>query len=149
MFRSKSAVLQDVNIRLFYLKNLDRIAAAFHEKNPNAAIAVSTLVARWPMDTDDQFNMADGHVWWMTEGHLTHTDAARLLNRFDGLIRRYVAERGFVLVDMAQIFEPLDRQRLFYSFPHLTNEGYETMARNYYEELRRAHLIHGTELPVK
>jgi lysophospholipase L1-like esterase len=131
----------------WFLRNLDRIVAAFRRENPEVRIALCTLVGRWPMMSPEEFARNDGHVDWMTAQHTTVEEAADHLARFNDLIRTYAAEHGLVLIDAARIFEPLDRRRLQWDFAHMHNEGYELLAEVMYEELRRAGVLAGDPRP--
>jgi len=50
------------NIYHFLFKNMSRTVKSFKKINPNVKIVVSSLVGRWPMDTDEQFRDKFGHV---------------------------------------------------------------------------------------
>jgi hypothetical protein len=51
----KCADATPAEIYRFYLKNVDRMVAAYRNQNPNAVIALCTLVGRWPTETDQEF----------------------------------------------------------------------------------------------
>jgi lysophospholipase L1-like esterase len=119
----------------FYLRNLDHMIASFRNQNPAVKIVISTLVGRWPMDTEEQFERDDGHIWWMKGYHMSRQGAAAMLARFNQLIVDYAGANHLTLVDMAGTFAGLDRQRLMWSFAHMTNEGYEIVARTFYDAI--------------
>ncbi len=127
----------------YFLRNLDRIVAAFRRENPQVVIAISTLAARWPQGTQEDFDSQYGHVWWMKEHGMGPQEASVALARFNALIREYAAERGLVLVDMEAEYAALDRSRLFFDFAHMHPDGYALMAGTIYEALRKAGAVNG------
>jgi hypothetical protein len=128
----------------FFIRNLDHTVDSFRRANSGTKVLISTLVGRWPMDTEEQFDRSDGHIWWMKTHHQNRQDAAAALDRFNALIRAYAASRHLILVDMAQVFASLDRQKLMWSFAHMTNEGYEIIAHTIYDSMLREQLLSGS-----
>jgi lysophospholipase L1-like esterase len=131
----------------FYLANLDRIVAAFQRTSPHTRVVICTLAGRWPEGTRAQFDLREGHVWWMKSRDLGPEQAAEALARFNELIREHARERALLLVDVAHAFESLDRERLFWDFAHLHFEGYELLAELIYDGLRQGGLIQDAPSP--
>ncbi len=129
----------------FLFENMTQSIRAFSESNPNVKIVVSSLVSRWPMDTEDQFRSKFGHVWWM-EGHrVGRNDAALLLQRLNKELEQFSVDNDLIFVDMAKVFSTLDRQRLMIDFCHMTEDGYKIMAGTFYQELHRRNIVRGIE----
>jgi len=128
----------------FYLENLSRTVRAFKDANPEVNIAISSLVGRWPMDTEEQFRNPFGHVWWMDE-NVSREEASVLLEEFNSLIERYAAENGLLFVDMSATFRELDRQQLMVDFAHMRGDGYPIMAHKFYHQFREAGFLTGLE----
>ncbi len=136
------------DIYRFYTHNLDRIVTAFRRANPHVQIVMSTLVGRWPQESEAVFERLDcGRTRWMQQHDLSHEEAAACLNRFNQLVRQYAAEHGLLLIDAAATFEPLDRGRLQYDFCHMLPDGYELLAETIYAALCRQGIVQGAESP--
>ena len=153
-FRKEQAAKGDVKcadatpaeIYRFYLKNLDRMLAAYRNENPKAVVALCTLVGRWPSDSDEQFETAAptfGHIWWMKQHKLNRHQAAERLNIFNDLLRNHAKSKGFVLVDCARAFDNLNRTKLQWDFCHFNEEGYELLAEVMYDSLREQGFVRG------
>ncbi|MDH3316274.1 MAG: SGNH/GDSL hydrolase family protein [Gammaproteobacteria bacterium] len=130
----------------FFMENLERSVNAFRSANPNVKVVISSLVGRWPMDTEEQFRDRDGHVWWMKVRGIGRYQAADLLNDLNAVIEGYAKDNGFLFVDMARAFKHLDRQKLMWDFQHLSEEGYRIMALLFYRSMREAGLLEGPKL---
>jgi lysophospholipase L1-like esterase len=131
----------------FYLENIERIIQAYRRANQSVAIAICTLASRWPQGTRQQFDEQNGHVWWMETRRLGPNDAASSLETFNDLIRDFARSHGVLLIDIASVFENLDRESLFGDFAHMHPEGYELLAEALYETLRRNKAIDGSQSP--
>ena len=131
----------------FFIESLNKSVRAFKSANPNVKIVISSLVGRWPMDTEEQFLSRFGHVWWMENRGVGRHQAAHLLVDLNSEIEKYARENGFVFVDMARVFESLDRQKLMRDFVHMSEEGYRIMALVLYRNMRKAGLLDGPEAP--
>jgi lysophospholipase L1-like esterase len=119
----------------FYLINLDRTVAAFKAQNPNVRIVISTLVGRWPYESEDYFRDGNNSIWWMKTGHDTSKTAVEHLDRFNALIRDYAKENGWVLIDSANSFASVRREEIQWDFAHFTDVGYRMLAETIYHGL--------------
>lgn len=128
-------------------RNLLRTVNAFRTSNPNVKIVLSSLVCRWPMDTDDQFDQSTGHVWWMGTHQVDRIRAKRLVDNLNRQLQHFSAENGLIFVDIAHAFSTLDRQRLMWDWAHMIEDGYRIMAHTFYRELRRRGIIAGVQNP--
>ena len=133
----------------FFFRSLDRIVHAFRERAPGVRVVLSTLVGRWPMDTPEQFDKGDGRTIWMKPEGISRQQAADLLEKFNDAIRRYAAAHALVTADMARDFAARDRQRLLWSYAHMTNEGYEILAERLFTVMLNEHLIQGDPIPAR
>ncbi len=125
----------------FFLQNLDRSVAAFREKNPDVKIVVSTLVGRWPYESEAYFQDGNNAVLWMKQNHGNSKSAAKFLECFNALIRSNAQEKGFALIDNAEKFENVNREEIMWDFAHFTNVGYGMLGVNMYEGLRDKGLV--------
>jgi lysophospholipase L1-like esterase len=121
----------------FFTRNLTEAINTFKEHNPNVKIIISTLVGRWPHDTQEQFQSNLGHTWWMVDNRTTRKEAAGFLELLNGVIQDYAKENGLYFVDMRKSFDGLDKQKLFTDFCHLTNEGYEIIAKTFFDYIQK------------
>jgi lysophospholipase L1-like esterase len=126
----------------FYLINLDRAVAAFRRANPDVKIVVSTLVGRWPYESESYFLEGNNSIWWMKQHHNDSKQAAQFLDRFNALIRSNAAEKGWTLIDNAQAFSNVNREELQRDFAHFTDEGYRMLGENMYHGLVDQGVIH-------
>lgn len=132
----------------FFLANLDRIVAAYRKAYPPAALCLCTLAGRWPQESEEEYRRLDaGRTLWMQKHDLAHEQAAEALRDFNALLRRYAAEHGLLLIDVAAAFDGLDRGRLQTDYCHMVFEGYELMAEVMYERLREAGVVRGQPSP--
>jgi len=142
-----SAAKNRNEIYRFYLENIERTIQAYRRENQGVVIAVCTLASRWPQGKRQQFDERNGHVWWMETRKLGPNDAAASLETFNELIREFTRSYGVLLIDIASVFENLDREALFWDFAHMHPEGYELLAEVLYETLRRNKVIDGNQSP--
>lgn len=133
----KPGLEQPQELYKFFTRNLTQAITAFKEQNPNVKIIISTLVGRWPHDTQEQFEDSQGRTWWMIDNKTTRTEAARLLGLLNGVIENYAKENKFYFVDMDKAFNGLNKQKLFIDFCHLTHEGYEILAKTFFEYITK------------
>jgi lysophospholipase L1-like esterase len=126
----------------FYLENLDRAAAAFQRQNPKVKIVLSTLVGRWPYESEAYFTEGNNAVWWMKEDHDSSQDAALYLARFNDLIRSHSREQGWALIDNALLFANVSREEIMWDFAHFTDVGYRMLGENMYRGLMDQGLVH-------
>lgn len=96
---------------------------------------VSTLVGRWPYESESYFRDGVNAVGWMKTGPDTSKTAAEHLARFNDLIRDNVKEKGFVLIDSAAAFQNVNREAIQWDFAHFTNEGYRMLAQTIHQGL--------------
>ena len=122
----------------FYLQNLDRIVSAFRRSNPDVKFAIATLVAPWPLASDEAYTAPNARPAWMARANLSQTQAAEMLERLNDLIRDYARNRNLLLIDLAAKFAPLDRPRMMSDFIHFHDVGYRFMANMIADDLIRA-----------
>jgi GDSL-like Lipase/Acylhydrolase family len=126
----------------FYLLNLDRTIAAFRKENKDVRIVISTLVGRWPYESEDYFRDGNNSTWWMkTEGQDDSKTAYQHLGRFNELIRDYAKQNGLVLIDAASRFESVKREEIMWDFCHMTDVGYHMLAEIIFNGLRDQGLL--------
>lgn len=131
----------------FYLRSLSRTIAAFREDNPQVKVVLSSLVARWPMETRAAF-LADRNLpWTIKKRGVGPIEAAALLKPFNTLIEQYTRDKGILFVDMARVFEDLDRPKLLWDYAHMSEDGYRIVAHVFYRRLLQAGELHGRENP--
>jgi lysophospholipase L1-like esterase len=127
----------------FYLFNLDRTVAAFRKENKDVVIVISTLVGRWPYESEDAFGSDLGSTWWMKtakRGDDSKT-ANQHLGRFNDLIRDYAKRNGLPLIDSASRFESLKREEIMWDFCHFTDVGYRMLGETIFDGLRDQGLL--------
>ena len=131
----------------FFLLNLDRAIKAFRLENPNTKIVVSTLVGRWPYESESYFlegtNLA---VWWMKRAGETSASAAAHLERFNNVIRSYAAAHDVILIDTAREFKDTKREEIMWDFAHFTDVGYRKLGTWIYQQLRDKGIF---DLPIE
>jgi hypothetical protein len=126
----------------FYLLNLDRTIAAFRKENKDVRIVISTLVGRWPYESEDYFRDGNNSTWWMkTGGQDDSKTAYQHLGRFNDLIRDYAKQNGLVLIDAASRFESVKREEIMWDFCHMTDVGYRMLAETIFNGLRDQGLL--------
>lgn len=118
----------------FFIKNLDLTVAAFKKENPSVKIIISTLVGRWPLESNDEFHK-NGQIHWMVHNGVTNIDAKHYLNRFNNMIREYAKKNDLYFVDAASYFENIDRNKIMFDFCHMHEEGYAMIADLFYKQL--------------
>jgi hypothetical protein len=131
----------------FYLRSLARTVRAFRETNPNVRIVLSSLVARWPMESVEAFrgdrNLPDA----LNKPDIGPAEAAALLKPFNALIEQFARDNGILFVDMAAAFEHLERPKLLWDHAHMYEDGYRIMAHVFYRSLLEAGLLEGRPNP--
>jgi lysophospholipase L1-like esterase len=127
----------------FFLLNLDRTVAAFRKENKDVRIVISTLVGRWPYESEKYFRDGQNSVWWMkTDKDKDDSKTAyEHLGRFNDLIRDYAKENGLVLIDSANRFENVNREEIMWDFCHFTDVGYRMLAETIFNGLRDQGLL--------
>lgn len=137
----------------FYLKNLDRIVAAYRRENPKVTVALCTLVGRWPQFGQKEWDKEPPYkrTWWMKGEKVGPQEAACLFSRFNDVIRGYARKNNLPLIDLEQKFAGLDRSKMQWDFAHFNEDGYELLAESMYEDMVSKGIIdgaHGTRLAV-
>jgi lysophospholipase L1-like esterase len=127
----------------FYLLNLDRTVAAFRKENKDVRIVISTLVGRWPYESEDYFRDKQNSAHWMNTDKVKEDSktAYQHLGRFNDLIRDYAKENGLVLIDSANRFESVKREEIMWDFCHFTDVGYRMFAETIFNGLRDQGLL--------
>jgi lysophospholipase L1-like esterase len=140
---AKDAVeLDSHQLYKFFLINLDRAVAAFRQTNPDVKIVVSTLVGRWPYESEAYFLDGNNSIYWMKQHHNDSRQAAHYLERFNDLIRSNAHEKGYTLIDNAAAFADKNREELQWDFAHFTDVGYRMLGENMYHGLVDQGVIH-------
>lgn len=146
--RNPSADAPPEDIYHFYLKNLDRIVAAYRGANPHVRICLCTLIARWPLLNEDEFiKVPTGRTKWMQDHGVSREQAAGCMATFNALIRKYAQDHQLLLIDTGAVFESLDRSQLMWDLAHMTYEGYELLAEVMYDSLRQSGTVEGDASP--
>jgi lysophospholipase L1-like esterase len=142
-----SADNEKVDKGIYYIlfENMIRTINAFRSYNPNVKIVISSLVSRWPLDTEEQFISKDGHVRWMPRHQVGRNEAALLIESLNKELQQFVYHNDLIFVDMAKVFSNLDRQRLMNDFAHMQEDGYRIMAATFYEELNKLGIVRGVD----
>ena len=125
----------------FFLQNLDRSVAAFKKQNEDVRIVISTLVGRWPYESESYFREGNNSVWWMKTGLDDSKTAHAYLERFNDLIREYAKEKGWVLIDSDKSFENVRREEIQWDFAHFTDVGYRMLGETIYRGLMDQHVL--------
>lgn len=125
----------------FFLQNLDRSVAAFKKQNKDVRIVISTLVGRWPYESESYFRDGNNSVWWMKTGLDDSKTAHAYLERFNDLIRDYAKEKGWVLIDSDKSFENVRREEIQWDFAHFTDVGYRMLGETIYRGLMDQHVL--------
>jgi lysophospholipase L1-like esterase len=126
----------------FLLRNLEDIVSRFQAANPKVKIFVCTLVGLWPQGTSQNWAKMSVPAW-VKSHQLTPTDAARLVAELNDQLRLFAHTRDLPLIDMAAVFDRLDRTRLQFDFAHMNPDGYELMAWTMFSALRGAGVVKG------
>lgn len=131
-----------------YLRNLDRAVNAFRKGDKKPTIVISTLVGRWPYESEEEFATSDGSTWWMkgTKSADNSQIAVQYLDQFNDLIREYAKQNGLVLVDSAASFKNVKREEIMFDFCHFNDVGYRMLAETIFEGLRNGGVIQASEL---
>jgi lysophospholipase L1-like esterase len=124
------------------LRNLEDIVSRFQAANPKVKIFVCTLVGLWPQGTSQNWAKMSVPAW-VKSHQLTPADAARLVAELNDQLRLFAHTRDLPLIDMAAVFDRLDRTRLQFDFAHMNPDGYELMAWTMFSALRGAGVIEG------
>lgn len=124
----------------FLLQNIGRIIDAFRAANPEVQVFVSTLVGRWPAGSPESWTEI-APVWWMPRHDVSVEQAAALVVTMNEQIEAFAMSRGARVLDLAGVFERLDRGRLQYDWAHMIADGYELMAWTMYEGLVEAGIV--------
>ncbi|HET9831828.1 MAG TPA: SGNH/GDSL hydrolase family protein [Vicinamibacterales bacterium] len=122
----------------FLLRNLGAIVQELRTASPSTRIFVSTLVGMWPQTTSDGKMVVP---FWINEHHVSPDQAAHFVDELNEQLRRFAGERGVGLIDVATIFQPLDRQRLQFDFAHMYSDGYELMAWTMFDALVSSNIV--------
>jgi lysophospholipase L1-like esterase len=120
----------------FYLLSLDRTIAAFRNENKDVRIVISTLVGRWPYESEDYFRDENNSIWWMNMDKDDSKTAYQHLGRFNDLIRDYAKQNGLILIDSASRFESDKREEIMHDFCHFTDVGFRMLAETIFNGLR-------------
>jgi GDSL-like Lipase/Acylhydrolase family len=120
----------------FYLLNLDRTIAAFRNENKDVRVVISTLVGRWPSESEDYFRDENNSIWWMKMDKDDSKTAYQHLGRFNDLIRDYAKQNGLILIDSASRFESVKREEIMHDFCHFTDVGFRMLAETIFNGLR-------------
>lgn len=112
----------------FYIENVARLAKAFRAANPNVRIAILTMTARWPLETDAQYESGNGKPSWAARAGVPKEAMPSYLERLNRITRQAARDDGLLLIDFSAAFAPLDRPRLMTDFAHMNGEGYALMA---------------------
>jgi len=135
----------DKSIYYILFENMTRTIKAFRTYNPNVKIIISSLVSRWPLDTEEQFTSKYGHVRWMPRHQVGRKQAALLIENLNKELQHFANYNDLIFVDMAKVFSNLDRQRLMSDFQHMLEDGYRIMAATFYAELNNLGIVRGVE----
>jgi len=82
----------------------------------------------------------------MAKNGVGRQQAALIVRNLNKGLQQFAIDNGLIFVDMARVFENLDRQRLMVDFCHMTADGYRIMARTIYKELLRLNIVRGREM---
>ena len=120
---------------------MGRTIAAFRNENKDVRIVISTLVGRWPYESEDYFRDADNSTWWMKMGTDHSKTAYQHLGRFNDLIRDYAKQNGLILIDSASRFESVKREDIMHDFCHFTDVGNRMLGETIFDGLRDRGLL--------
>jgi hypothetical protein len=120
----------------FFLLNLDRTIAAFRNVNKDVRIVISTLVGRWPYESESYFRDGENSTWWMKTEKDDSKTAYQHLSRFNDLIREYAKQNGLILIDTASRFESVKREEIMHDFCHFAEVGSRMQAETIFNGLR-------------
>jgi len=126
----------------FLVRHLDDIVHYLKAANPQTKIFVSTLVGLWPQGTPEAWKKMQV-PWFVSRHKLAPDETARYLRELNDQLRQFTASHDAALIDMAAIFDPLDRTRLQWDFAHMYADGYELMALSMFEALRASGVVKG------
>ncbi len=104
-------------------------------------IVISTLVGRWPYESESYFLDGNNSVWWMKAGLDDSKTAHAYLEQFNDLIREYAKEKGWVLIDSDKAFENVRREEIQWDFAHFTDVGYRMLGETIYRGLMDQHVL--------
>jgi lysophospholipase L1-like esterase len=119
----------------FYLTNVDRVIAAFRAANPDVKIVISTIVGRWPYESEAYFDNGNNSIWWMKDGKDDSRSAHEHLRRFNDMVRSYAQRKGIIVADSEKFFSGMERENLQWDFAHFTDEGYALLAKSVFDTL--------------
>ena len=126
----------------FLVRHLDDIVHDLKAANPKAKIFVCTLVGLWPQGSPEAWTKMQ--VPWFVSNHkLTPQEVASYVRELNDQLRQFAATHDASLIDIAAIFDPLDRTRLQWDFAHMYADGYELMALSMFEALCASGLVKG------
>jgi lysophospholipase L1-like esterase len=124
----------------FLLRNLDDIVHDLRSKNPKTKVFVCTLVGLWPQGSAEAWTKM-ATPYFVKNHNFTPAQTARFVGEMNAELRSFAGTHGTALIDLAAIFDPLDRTRLQWDFAHMYADGYELMAWVMFDALGKAGLF--------
>jgi len=108
-------------------------------------IVISTIVGRWPYESEAYFDNGDNSIWWMKGGKDDSRSAHEHLRRFNEMVRSYAHQKGIVVADSERFFSGMERENLLWDFAHFTDEGYELLAKSIFKAMADSGVIKGNQ----